>query len=92
MCVWGGGGGGSGLLWTFVSDRIGCGSRETALLGASCLEEERVPEADRLEEGGELVVAVLAAADDAQEEVDLGGGEELQVVVGLGRQCGQCGW
>ena len=41
------------------------------------LEKQRVPEADRLEEGGELVVAVLAPADDAQEEVHLGGGEEL---------------
>lgn len=67
------------------------------------LEEERVPEAHGLEEGGQLVVAVLAAADDPQEQVHLGGGKELQVVpfgkrrrgegccAGPGRAWGGCG-
>lgn len=32
------------------------------------------------------MVAVLAAADDAQEQVHLGRGEQLQVVLSLGRQ------
>lgn len=55
----------------------------------TCLEEERVPEAHGLEEGGQLVVAVLAAADDPQKQVHLGGGEELQVVP-FGKLTGRC--
>ena len=44
-------------------------------------EEQGVPKGDGLEEGGQLVVAVFATADDAEKKVDLGGRKEFEVKV-----------
>ena len=68
-----------------VRDEGGEGGGELVLCGGGGegFEEQGVPKGDGLEEGGQLVVAVFAAADDAEEEVHLGGREELQVEVAL---------
>ena len=55
--------------------------------GGEGFKEQGVPKGDGLEEGGQLVVAVFATADDAEEEVDLGGREELQIKVALFSSC-----
>lgn len=51
--------------------------------GGEGFEEQGIPKGDGLEEGGQLVVAVFTTADDAEEEVDLGGRKEFQVKVAL---------
>ena len=47
---------------------------------------QRVPEGDRLEEGGQVVESVGSFVEDAEEEVYFARGEEGQVVVGGGER------